>query len=146
MPVPVGRCAGIGRHYRLVGESLVEFVIDAPRVYPAVESQHRLGFHLVLPLDHVVGDAVLPRQVLLLLEKGNECRQGRLDVAPEVQLGGVAQPHLFRLEIHLNGAGLAGFGQELAVRIVGSQEHEGVASDIWWALGSEPSSPNCWEW
>src|SRR6185437_12083026 len=64
----------------------------------------------------------------LCLQVRNQGGQGRFDVAPQVQLGGVAKAHLLWLQINLDRSRLAGLGQELSVRVVGTEQKQRVAA------------------
>ena len=127
MPVPVRGGPGVTGDDRLGRQPLVQLVVDAPWVDAVGVVEHRLGVHLVLPLDHVLGDPLLPRQVGLLVQMRDQREERLLHVAPHVQLGRVPQAHLLRFEIHLDRARLAALGQELGVGIVRAEQHQGVA-------------------
>ena len=128
MSVPIRRGPGIGGHDRSRGQALVQLVEHASRIHSVLDGEHGLGLHLSLPRLHAVGDLLLPRQVRGPRQLGYERCQRRSDVAPQVQLRGVAQAHVLGFEIDLERSGLTAAGQELAVGVVGPEHHERVAA------------------
>ena len=103
------------------------FGVDLPWIDAVVVVVLGLGGELVVPVTHVLCHLLLPGQVVLLAQEGEEAGEGRLDVRPDAHLGGVAQPQLLGAQVDLDGAGLTRLRQELAVRVVGAEQHEGVA-------------------
>ena len=126
--VPVGGRSGVGGDDRLLRQALVELVVHPPRVDAVVVVRPWPARPSRSPTRTISSATLLlPGEVGLLVQQRDQRGQGALHVAPEVQLGRVAEAHLLRLEVDLDGAGLPGRRQELPVRIVGAEQDERVA-------------------
>ncbi len=89
--------------------------------------EHGLLFEGVPPGGDVLLHGLAPARARAAVEPRQERGEGRLRVADEVDLGGVAHPDQGAVAVDLDGPGLPELGQELAVGHVGADDEERVA-------------------
>ena len=126
MPVPVSGGPGVTGDDRLGWQPLVQLVVDAPGVDAVGVVEHRLGCISFSQSTHVLGDPFLPRQVGLLLQKGESASSVCLTSPQMFSSVGYRSPICSGLRSTWI-ARAAALGQVLGVGVVGAKDEERVA-------------------